>query len=216
MMRHWLGGTFWRTISAAVTEPSSAGGRLDSWKAIAAHLGRSVRTVQRWEREEGLPVHRLAHQKRGTVYARPEELDAWWAQRGSELQAKEGSGGRAPAPRANWRSQALLGTVVFAAIAVGILAWSLGRPSDPLYAVQRVTSTSGLTMMPSLSPDGRMVTYASDGGQDGVTLQIFIQEIGTSTGVQLTHAAVTHVAPSFSADGKRILFSRSDGARADL
>jgi hypothetical protein len=36
--------------------------RLDSWKEIAAYLGRSIRTVQRWEREEGLPVHRLATQ----------------------------------------------------------------------------------------------------------------------------------------------------------
>ena len=36
-------------------------GRLDSWKEIAAYLGRGIRTVQRWEREEGLPVHRLAH-----------------------------------------------------------------------------------------------------------------------------------------------------------
>jgi hypothetical protein len=33
--------------------------RLDSWKEIASYLGRGVRTVQRWECEEGLPVHRL-------------------------------------------------------------------------------------------------------------------------------------------------------------
>ena len=45
-------------------------GRLDSWKEIATYLGRGVRTVQRWEREEGLPVHRLNHEKRGNVYAR--------------------------------------------------------------------------------------------------------------------------------------------------
>ena len=51
--------------------------RLDSWKEIAAYLGRGVRTVQRWERKDGLPVHRLAHDKRGTIYARREELAAW-------------------------------------------------------------------------------------------------------------------------------------------
>src|SRR5262245_45878423 len=56
-------------------------GRLDSWKEIAAYLGRGIRTVQRWEREEGLPVHRLAHEKRGTIYARREELAAWWESR---------------------------------------------------------------------------------------------------------------------------------------
>ena len=56
-------------------------GRLDSWKEIAAYLGRGIRTVQRWEREEGLPVHRLAHEKRGSIYARKEELAAWWESR---------------------------------------------------------------------------------------------------------------------------------------
>ena len=55
--------------------------RLDSWKEIASFLGRGVRTVQRWEREEGLPVHRLDHTKRGSVYASPPELTAWWESR---------------------------------------------------------------------------------------------------------------------------------------
>jgi hypothetical protein len=55
--------------------------RLDSWKEIASYLGRGLRTVQRWEREEGLPVHRLGHAKRGSVYADPAELIAWWKSR---------------------------------------------------------------------------------------------------------------------------------------
>jgi Tfp pilus assembly protein PilF len=55
--------------------------RLESWKEIAAHFGRRVRTVQRWEKEEGLPVHRHAHRSRGTISAVPEELDTWWASR---------------------------------------------------------------------------------------------------------------------------------------
>ena len=57
--------------------------RLDSWKEIAAYLRRGARTVQRWEREEGLPVHRLQHGKLGSVYAYPAELDAWFASRGA-------------------------------------------------------------------------------------------------------------------------------------
>jgi TolB-like protein/Tfp pilus assembly protein PilF len=52
-------------------------GRLDSWKAIAAYLKRDVTTVQRWERREGMPVHRHLHDKRGSVYALAAELDAW-------------------------------------------------------------------------------------------------------------------------------------------
>ena len=68
-------------------------GRLDSWKEIAAYLGRGIRTVQRWEREEGLPVHRLAHEKRGSVYARREELAAWWESRRLTLAAPSASDG---------------------------------------------------------------------------------------------------------------------------
>lgn len=56
-------------------------GHLDSWKEIAAHLGRDVRTAQRWERGEGLPVHRHQHDKLGSVYAYRDELNAWKAAR---------------------------------------------------------------------------------------------------------------------------------------
>jgi TolB-like protein len=51
--------------------------RLDSWKEIAAYLDRDVTTVQRWEKREGMPVHRHQHDKRGSVYALSSELDAW-------------------------------------------------------------------------------------------------------------------------------------------
>jgi len=53
------------------------GKKLDSWGEIASYLGREVRTVQRWERTEGLPVHRHEHKKKSTVYAFTGELDAW-------------------------------------------------------------------------------------------------------------------------------------------
>ena len=66
-------------------EVVSRGGRLDSWKEIAAYLGRSERTVRRWEEHEGLPVHRLAHEKRGSIYAYRAELDAWWTSRKQEI-----------------------------------------------------------------------------------------------------------------------------------
>ena len=39
--------------------------RLDSWKEIAAYLNRDVTTVQRWEKREGMPVHRQLHDKTG-------------------------------------------------------------------------------------------------------------------------------------------------------
>ena len=63
--------------------------RLDSWKEIAAYLGRDVTTVQRWEKREGMPVHRHVHDKRGSVYALQSELDGWRESRGERLEAEE-------------------------------------------------------------------------------------------------------------------------------
>lgn len=59
--------------------------RLESWKRIANYCKRGERTVRRWEQSEGLPVHRLLHDKSSTVYAYKSELDAWWAARRPEL-----------------------------------------------------------------------------------------------------------------------------------
>ena len=50
---------------------------LNSWKEIATYLDRGVRTVQRWERELQLPVHRIGKGKRSPVFALSTELDFW-------------------------------------------------------------------------------------------------------------------------------------------
>src|SRR5208282_1195494 len=62
--------------------------RLDSWKELAAFLNRGVRTVQRWEHTEGLPVHRHQHAKLGSIYALKSEVSAWWDSRGAQLEPK--------------------------------------------------------------------------------------------------------------------------------
>jgi TolB-like protein/Tfp pilus assembly protein PilF len=71
--------------------------RLDSWKEIAGYLNRDVTTVQRWEKREGMPVHRHVHDKRGSVYALSSELDAWQQSRGLRLaeEEKEAEAGQA-------------------------------------------------------------------------------------------------------------------------
>jgi Tol biopolymer transport system component len=51
--------------------------RLDSWKEISAYFKRDIRTVQRWETLEGMPVHRHMHGEQGSVYAYRAELDTW-------------------------------------------------------------------------------------------------------------------------------------------
>ena len=40
---------------------------LDSWKEIAAYFHRDIKTVQRWEKREGMPVHRHLHDRIGSV-----------------------------------------------------------------------------------------------------------------------------------------------------
>jgi predicted DNA-binding transcriptional regulator AlpA len=52
---------------------------LNSWKEIAAYVGRGVRTVQRWERELGLPVRRPLGKRK--VVALRQEIDAWISRR---------------------------------------------------------------------------------------------------------------------------------------
>jgi hypothetical protein len=58
-----------------MSEPQ--GDRFDSWKEIAAHLKRDLRTVRRWEAERGLPVHRVPGAGRRAVFAYRNEIDTW-------------------------------------------------------------------------------------------------------------------------------------------
>lgn len=101
------------------------GQRLDTWKAIGAHLGRDVRTVMRWEREGGMPVHRVPGVHRGrSVFAYSGELDAWLASGAPGVP----DGPLAPEPAATARRSAI--GLLAAAAAVAVLAtaaWSLPR-----------------------------------------------------------------------------------------
>src|ERR1017187_1196477 len=63
--------------------------RLDSWKEIAVYLHRDVKTVQRWEKREGMPVHRHQHDRMGSVYAFSSELDAWMQSRRLRLEQED-------------------------------------------------------------------------------------------------------------------------------
>jgi Tol biopolymer transport system component len=84
-----------RTDGARPPPKAGERDRLDSWKKIAGHFNRDVTTVQRWERREGMPVHRHVHDKQGSVYAFRSELDAWWQSRRGKL---PDSGESAPEP----------------------------------------------------------------------------------------------------------------------
>jgi TolB-like protein len=75
------------TATPSGSGQSSAHGRLDSWKEIAAYLRREVRTVQRWEKSASLPVHRLQLEKQSAVYAYKSELDIWYNERRPNLES---------------------------------------------------------------------------------------------------------------------------------
>jgi hypothetical protein len=50
---------------------------LNSWKEISSFLARGVRTVQRWEKIDDLPVHRIGAGPRSPVFAFRTELLQW-------------------------------------------------------------------------------------------------------------------------------------------
>jgi predicted DNA-binding transcriptional regulator AlpA len=55
---------------------------LSSWKDIAQYLGKGVRTVQRWERQFGLPVRRpIGAPQKSAVLLYRRDVDEWLAKR---------------------------------------------------------------------------------------------------------------------------------------
>jgi TolB-like protein/Flp pilus assembly protein TadD len=116
--------------------------RLDSWKAIAKYLGRDVSTVRRWEKTEGLPVHRHLHQKQGSVYAFPAELDDWWK---NGTRADD----RAQDERPN-RRLLIPSLVTFTVVIAGLLYGLAGVR----HAAISVDAIDSIAVMPFAYPDG--------------------------------------------------------------
>ena len=77
--------------------------RLDSWKEVAAFFRREVRTVQLWEKSEGLPVRRQHHKRAGSVYAYRHELESWWIARSAAI-AGYGKSSERPIPSVKART----------------------------------------------------------------------------------------------------------------
>jgi TolB-like protein/lipopolysaccharide biosynthesis regulator YciM len=162
--------------------------KLNSWKEIAAYLDRDPRTVQLWEKNEQLPVHRLTHRSRASVYAFTNEIDVW-------LQARSRAGAieRDPAPEAAPSPEMLLiptaspakrfggthpGRLAGIALAVaGLLAvglWAVKVRSGP-----QATQRGMIVVLPfenQNSPDDLLV--------DGLTDSL-IDDLGKSKGIQV-------------------------------
>jgi tetratricopeptide (TPR) repeat protein len=111
-------------------------GRLESWKEIASHLNRTVRTVQRWEREEGLPIHRHSHEQRDSVHALTAELDEWLDARHRPNKAEPDQGVEQPHGfRPRRRLVITVATAVLLLLAAeGWNYWTAGHPALPFAA----------------------------------------------------------------------------------
>ena len=102
-----------------------------------------------------------------------------------------------------------------AAAAAAILALFIwpreGKRPDNSELVE-LTGGTGLTADPAISPDGKLIAYASDRGALG-NLNIWIQQLGKGgSAVQLTRGEVDADDPTFSPDGTKIAFrSKKDG-----
>jgi len=200
--------------------------RLGSWKEIAAYLKRDVTTVQRWEKREGMPVHRHVHDRMGSVYAFRAELDSWMRSRNLQAELRNEDNAQLPDPpaeppqpatsklRTKGRFIWLLAAAVFAALAFGASYWFQRTDyfwRSPITGAkfQTVTDFGGLEQAAALSRDGHFVAFLSD--RDG-QMDVWVSQVGSGEFHNLTHGTVTElVNPSirtlgFSPDASLVTF----------
>jgi tetratricopeptide (TPR) repeat protein len=109
-------------------------GTLEGWKAIAEYLRVTERTVQRWEKNRGLPVRRFkgdSSEEQSRVFAQKSEIDAWWKQNtldppiDSETDEPDPP---PPTPRVSFRRMAYTALAVSLVLAVAVRIWHVIHP----------------------------------------------------------------------------------------
>ena len=211
--------------------------RLDSWKEIAAYLKRDVTTVQRWEKREGMPVHRHLHDRMGSVYASRAELDAWMRSR--NLQTGQENGSYAISPNGvTQQPQPGISTLrkrwIFAlslAVAAGVLSMAvilwlqrterLWRNPIANARFQTVTDFDALQQAAAVSRDGQFVAFLSN--RDGPT-DVWVTQLGSGEFHNLTNGKVPDMANQsiralgFSPDGSLVTFwvRKPGGSTGDI
>jgi Tol biopolymer transport system component len=196
------------------SESSPANGRLDSWKEIGAYLKRDVTTVRRWEKREGLPVHRHLHDRRDTVYAFRIEIDTWWQGRRNHLTEpaaedgvpQRGEGGKPRALRLASIAAALL-AISTLSLAVVHFREAAGQPTERR-AVRFSVSAASPSGDFAFSPDGRLLAYVG-GSEDDTRLWIQALDSLTPRSLAGTEGAES---PFWSPDSRFIAF----GAKGKL
>ena len=191
----------------------SAADRLDSWKEIAAHLKRDVRTVQRWEKEHALPIRRHVNSRQGSVFAYREELDAWWHSQQSELETRPA---RTPLDRSALRLSAVVGLAGLTALAVGISGITR-RAATPVPAFAMSVVLPEHASMDTV-PGGSKLALSSDGPtlafvarKDGRT-QLYIRRVDEFE-AKVLPGTDDATSPFFSPDGRSIGFFVIEGIK---
>jgi len=182
-LMHLNTASFMRAPDTEQPATQSTEDRLGSWKAIAAFLKRDITTVQRWERREGMPVHRHQHDKRGSVYAFRSELDAWMKDRRPKAE---------PEPLKSHKRPMIFAAAALAVICLGLGAWWLVRtdtpPTNPFVdaRISPLTDFEGVELAAAISRDGKFVAFLSD--RDG-PIDAWITQVGTGDFRNLTKGA---------------------------
>ena len=175
---------------------------LESWKEIAGYLQRQVRTVRRWEKEEGLPIHRHVHKTRGSVYAYRSEIDAWRASR--EVTAEVPP----VRPLTLWRIPTFAVAVLLCLIMVGNGVRPVSAQQPPTQARQLWANALG-GGEDSISADGRYMVYADWGSGNLASRDLLLgsNRLLTNTGGWVPPAKGWAEASAIAPDGSQVAYS---------
>jgi serine/threonine protein kinase/Tol biopolymer transport system component len=98
--------------------------------------------------------------------------------------------------------------LVLLAAAVAFFFYRSSRSSAPASKEwEQLTFFTDSAVYPALSPDGRMLAFIRGSGSFMGPGQVYVKFLPDGQPVQLTHDSTTKMAPAFSPDGSRIVYS---------